>query len=322
MPNISSKYLTDNKDILDFINSSSDLTGNRLMPMWMDNLRVNRETFKESDGWATEVLQGKEKGKTAILCGSSPAIKNQVETLKEIQNDNRFVIFGLTSNLEFLLNNGIYPKYVMTMDGHPTQGEFFETIDMNKTKNISMIANCYAYPSMLKKWEGPLYFLALGTGDKKFDKKHRKWFGSLNGTGDVFHSIFAAYNVMAAAAFLIFECPILIFIGNELSFKDEESKYYVDREDPRDKDTRFAHGDIYGNKVYTTTSLVAVKYALEGYLELLSGAGWFFNCTEDGIFGITKKFPDRHIPWIYQLTLKNGIAQARQIMRTGKPFYE
>lgn len=321
MPNISSTYLSDNKDILNFINTTSDNTGNKLIPMWIENLRTNRDIFKQSEGWAAEALQGKEKGKTAILCGSSPAIQKQVETLKEIQHDKDFVIFGLTSNLEFLLNNGIYPKYVVTMDGHPSQGEFFETIDMSKTKDMSLIANCYAYPPMLKQWEGPLYFLALGTGNKKFGKKHRKWFGNLNGTGDEFHSIFAAYNVMAAVAFLISECSILIFIGNELSFQDDGSRYYVDRDDPRDKDKRFPHGDIYGNKVFTTTSLVAVKYALEGYLEFLAGAGWFLNCTEAGIFGITKKFPDRHVPWIEQLTLKNGIAQARQIMRTGQPIY-
>jgi hypothetical protein len=80
-------------------------------------------------------------------------------------------------------------------------------------------------------------------------------------------------------------------------------------------------GDIYGQKVHTTLTLLGVKYSLEGFLETIQGAGWFFNCTEAGIFGITKKFPDRHVPWIKQLTLKNGIAQSRQIMRTGEPFY-
>ena len=322
MTEVSSKYLTENKDILDFVMNASSETGKKLMGTWIENLRTNREIFKESNGWATEALQGKERGRAAIICGSSPALAKQMDTLKGIQHDNDFVICGLTSNLEYLLKNGIYPKYTVTMDGHPSQGEFFDTIDMSKTENISLIANCYSYPPMLKKWKGMLYFLALGTGDKHFDRKHRKWFGQLNGVGIPFPSIFASFNVMAAIAYLILECPILIFVGNELSFQEEKSTYYVDREDPRDKDIRFAHGDIYGNKVWTTSSLLAVKYALEGFLEFLSKAGWFFNCTEAGIFGITKKFPDLHVPWIQQLTLKNGIAQARHIMRTGEPFYE
>ena len=317
----SSEYLTKNEDILNFINATSNRTGGSMMDTWVDNLRLNRETFKSSDGWAAELLQGKGKGKTAILCGSSPAIKNQAETIRNLCHDDDFIVCGLTSNLEFLLNNGITPEYVVTMDGHPTQGEFFDTIDMQDVKNVSLIANCYAYPPMLKKWGGKLYFIALESGDKRLNRKHRKWFGHVNGIGTTFPSIFASYNIMAAIAHLVLECPILIFVGNELAFQESSSTYYVDRKDPRDRDVRFAHGDIYGNKVYTTTSLLAVKYALEGFLELLSGAGWFFNCTEAGIFGITKKFKDYHIPWITQLTLKNGIAQARQIMRTGQPFY-
>ena len=319
---ISSEYLTKNKDILNFINLTSNSTGEKLMGTWIDNLRSNRETFKTSDGWASELLQGEAAGKTAIVCGASPAIKNQVDTLRDIQHDADFVICGLTSNLEFLLNNGIIPKYVMTMDGHPTQGEFFDTIDMANTEPITLIANCYAYPPMLKKWKGRLCFLALESGDKRLNRKHEKWFGPMNGMGHSFPSIFASYNIMVAAAYMILECPIIIFVGNELSFQEPASTYYVDREDPRDKDPRFPHGDIHGGKVYTTTSLLAVKYALEGFLELLSSAGWFFNCTEAGIFGITKKFEGWHIPWIHQLKLKTGIAQARHIMRTGQPFYE
>ena len=316
-----SEYITKNKDILNFVSHVSDKTGARLMKLWIENLRNNRELFRQT-GWATQALQGKEQGKTAIMCGASPAINKQIGILKEIQHDKDFVVCGLTSNLEYLLNNEIYPKYVMTMDGHKSQGEFFDTIDMEKTKDITLIANLYAYPPMLKKWKGPLYFIRLQTGDKKFDRYHDKWYGPANGTGDGFFSIMASYSIMTAAAVLILECPIIIFVGNELSFKDAEATYYVDREDPRDADVRAPHGDIYGNKVYTNLSLLAVKYSLEGFLEVISGGAWFFNCTEAGIFGISKKYHDYHLPWIKQLTLKNGIAQSRQIMRTGQPFYE
>jgi hypothetical protein len=252
--------------------------------------------------------------------GASPAIRNQIETLKSLQYDPEFVLCAISSNLGFILDNGIRPKYCMTVDGDKSQGEFFE-MDMDRTKDITLIANCYAYPPMLKKWKGPLYFLALASGDSKFEKKLNKWFGTTNGIGQGFPSIVCQFNVMTAFSLLCLECPIAIFVGHELSFQEEESKYYVDREDPRDHEQRFPHGDIYGKKVHTTLTLLGVKYSLEGFLETIKGACWFFNCTEAGIFGITKKFPDFHVPWIKQLTLKNGIAQARRIMRTGEPFY-
>ncbi len=317
---IVSDYLTDNVDFKRFLNETSDNTGRNFMEKWVQNLRDNRELFRTT-GWVADNLQGKHKGKSAIIIGASPALKTQLETLKGIQNDNDFVLCGLSSNLEFLLNNGIQPKYIITVDADVSQGVFFDTIDMDRTKDIILIANLFAYPPMLKKWKGPLYFLGLGTSDKNFAKKQKKWFGPSNGVGVEFPSVMAQFNILTAVAFLILECNIVLFVGHELSFKDEGSKYYVDRDDPRDAEKRFPHGDIYGNIVQTTLNLLAVKYSLEGFLELLSKAGWFFNCTEAGIFGITKRFPDRHVPWIQQLTLKNGIAQARHIMRTGEPFY-
>jgi len=129
------------------------------------------------------------------------------------------------------------------------------------------------------------------------------------------------FNIMAAFTFLVLGTKIILFAGSEMSFQEDKSTYYVDRPDPRDKDRRRPHGDIYGNIVYTTTGLMALKLSLEFFLGMIHKAGWFFNCTEAGILGITKRYPDKHVPWIKQLTLKNGIAQARHIMRTGEPLY-
>jgi len=314
-------YLQKNEDFSRFVNLVSDNTGVRNMDMWVENLRENRQLFRKSE-WAATNLQGSGKNKTVVAIGASPALEKQIPTLKWLQSDKDFILCGLSSNLEYLLNNGIEPKIVLTVDADKTQGVFFDNIDMDKTKDIILIANIFAYPPMLKKWKGPVYFLALQTSDKEFSRKQVKWYGNLNGIGEAFPSLIASYNIMAALAHLMLESVVVIFVGNELSFNDDGSRYYVDRDDPRDQDTRFPHGDIHGNKVFTTQSLLAVKYTLEGFLELLAGSSWFLNCTEAGIFGVTKRFKDYRIPWIEQLTLINGIAQARQIMRTGQPFYE
>ncbi len=313
-------YLEKNKDFADFLNQISDNTGRRNIDNWKRNLRENVELFRKT-GWAAPKLQDKEKGKAAIIMGASPAIERQIDTLREIQKDSDFVLCGLSSNLEFLLKNGIQPKYIVTVDADPSQGEFFDNIDMDKTKDITLITGTFAYPPMLKKWKGPLYFLALDTADKWMEKKQRKWYRPINGNGQGFPTLMGQFNTITAFAFTCLGCSTLLFVGNEMSFKDKEIRYYVDRDDPRDKEPRSPHGDMYGNIVYTTQGLLALKLSLEHFLEVISGAGWFFNCSEAGIFGITKRFSNHHVPWIQQLTLKNGIAQARHIMRTGEPFY-
>ena len=291
------------------------------MAIWVKNLADNRENFKKSAGWATEHLQDTELGKTAVIMGASPKIESQVETLRNLQEDPEFVLCGLSSNLEFLLNNGIQPKYLITIDADPSQGEFWDNLETSKTRNITLIANTFSYPTMLEKWEGLLYFLAFDTSGKKLHKKQRKYYSPINGNGNGFIALMGQFNTMTAFAFLCLGCRVILFTGNEMSYKDLDIQYYVDRKDPRDKDKRWPHGDIYGNIVYTTPGLMALKLALEHFLESISSSGWFINCTEAGIFGITKRFPDLHVPWIQQLTLKNGIAQARHIMRTGEPFY-
>jgi hypothetical protein len=311
-------YLKSNKDWGEFVEQVSDNTGDRNLDKWIQNLRDNRELFRMS-GWATVELQDVEKDKTAIIMGASPALKNQVATLREIQNDSDFVLAGLSCNLEFLLKNGIKPKYCITVDADVSQAEFWDNINMNDTKDILLIASTLAYPPMLKKWKGPVKFLALSTEEKDMKRKQEKWYRPLNGVGIEFWSLMGQFNVMTAFAFTCLACPILIFVGNEMSYQTVDSDYYVDRP-AEDKDfaVKGAHPDIYGKVVYTTVMLMALKFVLENFLQHISGGGWFFNCTEAGIFGVTKRHGN--LPWIWQFTLKNGIAQARQIMRTGKPF--
>lgn len=315
-----SDYLDKNKTFRKFLDSVSDFTGKKFQKAWRENMKENLELFKRS-GWATSSLQEAEVGKTAILMGASPAISKQVELLREIQYDPDFVMCGLSSNLRWLLDNGIQPKYCITVDADKSQGECFDNLDMTKTKNITLLASTVAYPPMLKKWEGTVKFLALGEADKKAIRFHRNHYGLINGNGEIFPSLMGQFNIMFAFILLVLGCHIVLFVGNELAYQTKESRYYVEKSDPRDKDKKYPHGDIYGNIVYTTPSLMALKLSLEGFIEIISGAGWFINCTEAGIFGITKKFNDLHVPWIKQLTLKNGIAQARHIMRTGEPFY-
>jgi len=316
---VSSDYLKG--EFLKFVDAVSDNTGKRSTDQWIENVRENRSLFRKS-GWATTQLQDKEFGKTAIMIGASPALQNQITTLQSVQSDKDFILCGLSCNLEYLLNNGVYPKYVITVDGDKSQGDFWKNLDMSLTKDITLIASTQAYPKMLTWWQGPIKFISLGTADKRLRNKINKWYRPINGNGQEFPALMSQFNIMTAFVFLVLGCPVILFVGNELSFQSEKATYYVDQSSERDIEKRWPFGDIYGKKVYTTTGLFALKLSLESFLELIQGSAWFFNCTEAGIFGVSKKFKDRRLPWIHQLTLDAGISQAKSIMKTGSPIYQ
>lgn len=300
-----------------FLDGISNNTGIIFTERWQRHAIENLPLFRQT-GWACPKLQDNEYGKTAIIIGSSPAVKSQVEKLKELQYDSDFVLCGLSSNLEWLLNNGIKPKYCIIVDADESTGKDWDAIDMDQTKDTTLIAITVCYPKMLKKWKGPLYFLALITDDKKVKRIHEKKYRNLNGNGQEFPTLMGQFNIMSAFAYSVLGCAILIFVGNELSYARGNSTYYVDRKDPRDFDRKGVQGDIYGNLVETNHNLMALKISLERFLESIACAGWFFNCTEAGIFGVSKSVRGKSLPWIHQLTLDAGVMQARSIMRTGK----
>jgi hypothetical protein len=308
-------YLRSNKDWLAFVEHISDRTGKIHGGTWVDNARDNRSMVKEC-GWITEEQDAYE-GKTAILCGASQAIKSQFGQLRAILNDPDFVFIGLTSGIKMLLENGIKPKYCMMMDAQIEQERFWEGMDMSETKDITLIASVTAPKVLLKKWQGSIKFIAVDFKYKNTIKKFKKWFDPINGCGKFFHAVFSQYNTAAAIAYLVFGMRVLIFVGNELSFPKEDAPYYADRKDIKDTWSRGKHPDIYGEVVYTNYMLFSLKLALEDYLGRLPG--WFFNCTEAGIFGVNARYGA--VPWIMNMKLGMGINQARNIMRTGSPIY-
>ena len=313
-------YGTKNPDWVKFTEHISANTGAKSLPTWIDNAKINRKLFKETGkAWATVDLQDLHLGKTVVMIGASPALSKQLDTLRELQHDTDFVLFGISCNLKYLLDNGIKPRYVITVDAHWSQGDFWKDLDMEKTKDITLITNVFSYPDMLRTWKGPLKWLYLASDDKAFDKKLKKWYGPVNGIGHGFPSVMSQFNIGMMFSVLCLGCRVVIFVGNELSYATKETPYYVDRTDEKDVDGKQPAMDMYGKCVYTSLQLWALKVASEYFIDKMKNIAWWFNCTEAGIFGVSKRNGnERHI---WQLTFKNGIAQARHIMRTGEPFY-
>lgn len=312
---ISDSYLESNKDWDKFNSGISDNTGKHYMDLWVANARSNRGIVKEH-GWACPEFQGIHKRQATVLLGASPAINNQLDRLRELQHDTDFAFLGISSGLENMIRNGIRPKYVMIADADPKMDRFWSNLEMNDTKDTTLIASVCTHPNLLKMWKGDIKFLGIYTDDKEFNRKLRKWYRPLNGNGHFFHAISSQYNTGAAIGVLVFESPILIFVGNELGFKDREVPYYADRKDYKDNFLRRPHPDIYGNVYYSTEMLMSLKQTLEDFLGKISGAALFFNATEAGIFGVSRRYGN--LPWILNMKLDMAVKQTKSFLWNGR----
>tara|TARA_Y100000590_G_C15630760_1_gene981111 strand:- start:380 stop:1414 length:1035 start_codon:yes stop_codon:yes gene_type:complete len=92
-----------------------------IVPTVLKNAKKNRKYLKY--GKSIENLKGYKfnKGKVAVVVASGPSLRryNQIEILKKYKN--RLIIISADGALYYLLDNGIVPDLVITLDPHPTR---------------------------------------------------------------------------------------------------------------------------------------------------------------------------------------------------------
>jgi hypothetical protein len=314
------KYIESKPMVERFVRAISENTEADRKEVWTANLRANRENVKR-DGWSCTDFFEKGAGKAAIIIGASPALTRQIDQLKELQKDSDFILIGISAGIRYLLQNGIRPDYTFISDSSDKMLQWFEGIE--DVSGMWLCADITANLKAVDLWRekgGKVKYHAVYSAIKSLDHKIAKWYRPLNGTGDFLPSLSSQYNSAVTFAFQVLNSEVLIFVGNELSFPSADGKkdrYYVDRADEKDHWIRKPHIDIYGKAVYTTFMFYQMKLVLEDYLGRISGAGYFFNATEAGIFGVTKDGP---VPWIRQFTLRMAVKQARHILTYGRPL--
>lgn len=331
---MTSGFLLDaNKDWSGFMDQISRNTGVLRRESWVKNARDNRHRERH---WAAEDFLDTGIGKTAVIIGAGPSIKMQIARLRDLASDGRFILFAVSSGLRFLMKNGVRPHFCMVMEADQSIDRFFEGI--GDTSGITLISGVCVPPKILDAWKGDVTFLALYTSIKEIDRKLQKWYRPVNGCGFMFPALCSQYNTAAAFAYRVNGCRNLIFVGNELSFatNDDTSRYYVEGTDIKDGWERKPHPDIYGNVVYTTYNFIALKMALEDYLQRLfvecvnqeGRVPFFINASEAGIFGVSKRHGNLSVTdpaggshtVLWQLPLDMAIRQAENIMKTGRPI--
>lgn len=287
-----------------FCSRLSDDTENYLAPLWWNNVKANAPLIRRK-GSAYDRYRGQGQNKACVIVGASPALKNNWEALKAIQNDPNFIIIAVASSLKFLLSKGIRPKFVVAVDGAVN---CVPKLDVGgQAQGITLIATCIVHPTTFKVWKGNTRFLRVGISDK-----YEKEYARLTKIKDMFPGAGTGYNTSVLFAYMILQSRILLFVGNELSY---EEQYYADRKDEKDKVfEKYAWINIHGGMSFTNHNFIQSKIWLEHQLGQWKGV--FINATEAGILGTSKRFGS--LDYILQMRLANSIDYVKKALEQYK----
>jgi len=87
-------------------------TTKKLSKDWVKNEFANLMTDKVT--YPLNILKNKFKGKTALILGAGPSLKDNLENIKK--HRDKFVIFAVHRTLDTLINNDIIPDFCVVVD--------------------------------------------------------------------------------------------------------------------------------------------------------------------------------------------------------------
>lgn len=181
----------------------------QLSKLWIHN------TFANLTGndihYPINLLENKFKGKTALVLGAGPSLKDNIEKIKA--NRDKFVIFAVHRNLETLRLNDVTPDFCVVVDTNNVS--YSITKDLKYLSEINVIADIKA-DNYIKKLPFKNFFTYYSENSlfsKKLQSKLPDVVKTLETGGT---SAMCAYR---CAKYLGFKN--IIFAGIDLAFKDD-----------------------------------------------------------------------------------------------------
>jgi len=170
-----------------------------------ENLARNLGWYAASSGIGR--LKNARKGKPAIIVSAGPSLRKNKHLLKDAAG--KAVIIGVQTAFQQLVDLGVEPDYVTSLDYHEISTSFFQNIP--RTNRTELVAEPKATPKIFEMHPGPVSLL----GNEYIESLLREM--KLNRPG------LSAGATVAHLAFYLAEhlgCDPVIFIGQDLGFSD------------------------------------------------------------------------------------------------------
>jgi hypothetical protein len=176
------------------------------------NGRRTLENIARNLGWYTATpgidrLEGLYAGKPAVIVSAGPSLRKNKHRLKEMVG--HVVIIAVQTTLQPLLEIGIEPDFVTSLDYHEICARFFEKLP--KMLRTELVAEPKATTEIFRLNPGPVTVLG------------NEWAESLLREMDLNKGKLTAGSTVAHLAYYVAEhlkCDPIIFVGQDLGFSD------------------------------------------------------------------------------------------------------
>lgn len=307
----------------DFLQGSSNETEQKLLTLWEKNARRNLRKLYNKYGSVIDNALGFASDKAVIGVGAGPSYHINKDILKDVSKlnlqykvkDQSFIVMTSNHQYKTLLNDGIFPHFVVLLDATPeAYGQLCEDVPDLGQDSI-LIASLFADPDTLNKWveQGKeVWFYLTDVGDlpdiyeQRTGKKREHIL--IPSAGNIMNTIWLL-------AMSVLHSNVHICVGNDYSFEytvDPEKRaesFYADGNVEDDNDRNQAN-DFMAWQGFEFSSLVGPKpminlktvgtsrqmFLYKTWTEM-HVAAWtneldsfkFINCSEQGILGVIAK---------------------------------
>ncbi|MBF0274417.1 MAG: DUF115 domain-containing protein [Nitrospinae bacterium] len=232
-------------------------TGASFNELWWNNFLQNQELIKRNRGVGILANGTSFKDVSTILVGAGPSLDKLVPFL--IQESNKSLIIACDAILEPLLDMGVTPHIVITLDPQKEIARFFAST--NTTKPL-LIAPTIIHPEVLRFWKGKLLF---------YNKNAPVYPVLVNICNHAPHipQLTPGGSVLSVGYDLAFKlgCDPIIFIGQDLAYVSKKTHakntaHPINESNNillRMKEHIVLEEDIFGKKVPTSKALSTSK---------------------------------------------------------------
>lgn len=243
---------------------------------WSECTRKNLPLIKKENSVLNyHDLYTGDNEKVMVIVGASPSLKKDIEHLKNLSD--QYIIMVSNSAAKILIDNGIMPHYVISIDGD----DIIARRDLNfDSSNMTLITTNASSHKVITRWKGKILWAACYAIDQSLKRKVRQLLGRRIPMGGNTSSF------ATSLAFEVFGARMFIFVGNEYCY---DNQYYCHKRSKwEDKGvTHFRTQDVLGRERLTNIPLFQYKMWIEKMVDQLSFCT--FIDTSYGMLGTDSK---------------------------------